>query len=335
MKTKRKLTAWIFCLLIAALVLGYSQAFAGLLLIAVYVMLFLLVLSPLCRRLEQAGLSPAIASGISVAIVFAGLLLILIFFLPYLIVHTARMASRCMPVLMRAENMISSLGYTLSGMTDLLSGFVSYAAKLAGMLVRESLSAAAETGRLMFSLVIAYYTLKERVILGCHMQLIIPSAYREKVVLALKAGRNAVMGYFSGLIKTSLFVGLATTIVLFMTGVKDAILLGILMGMLEIVPYAGPVIGAIPILLSTASMGLNKTLFVGALLFLIQQAESSFVGPYFTASSTAVHPLAALLSVYIFGSLFGIWGILFAVPCVVLMQNAVWSIGQLRNVMNT
>ena len=340
MKMKRKTVALGCTLFISAAVLiRYSHAFADALLVFAYVLILLLTLSPLCRRLEKAGFSVSAASGFAVALIFIALLVLFVFILPYLVLHTARMVTRCMPVLREAiqyvENLFVLNSYSVISTTKLTDSIVSYAAAIVGLFVRGGLSAAAETGRILFSVVITYYALKERAALAYHLQLIVPSCFRDTTVLALRAGRNAVMGYFSGLIKTCLFVGSATCIALFVLGVSDAILLGLLMGLLEIIPYIGPVLGAIPILLSAASLGINKTLLAAALIFLIQQAENSFVGPYFTASSTAVHPLAALLSVYILGSLFGFWGILFAVPCVVVMQSALWSFAQFRNVMNT
>ena len=72
--------------------------------------------------------------------------------------------------------------------------------------------------------------------------------------------------------------------------------------------------------------GMETALFALVLLVLVQQIEGSFVSPYFTASSTSVHPLAAILSVFAMGTLMGIWGILIAVPLLVLIQSVVWSV---------
>ena len=62
------------------------------------------------------------------------------------------------------------------------------------------------------------------------------------------------------------------------------------------------------------------------LILAIQQVESGIIGPYFTASSTSIHPLAAIVSVYVGGSLFGFAGILFAAPSVVIVRSVFWSL---------
>ena len=325
-------------LLFAAAVFKYADVFANIAAIFVYVSLFLLVLTPLCRRFENTGLSPSSAAALTVASVFVCLSVILIFVLPYLVIHTVRMISQCLPVLQNTAGQMEmktlQSGYAALTLKEMASSFISYAAKAASIVVRGSLSAAAETGRVFFSLVIAYYALRERSILSYHLQLLMPIGIRSYMVLTLNAGRNAVMGYFSGQLKTCLFVGSATCVSLLFLNIPDAVILGILMGILEIIPYMGPFIGAIPILLSAIPMGIGKTLLTAALIFLIQQTESSFVGPYFTASSTAVHPITALLSVYVLGSLFGLWGILLAVPCIIMLQSVSWAFLRFRNVMN-
>ncbi len=67
---------------------------------------------------------------------------------------------------------------------------------------------------------------------------------------------------------------------------------------------------------------------------LVQQIEGNFITPYFTASSTSINPLSALISVFILGSLMGVWGIVLAIPLVVTLRSIMWSIRRTVNVMN-
>ena len=112
--------------------------------------------------------------------------------------------------------------------------------------------------------------------------------------------------------------------------VVGTLLLALFMGIFEVLPYVGPVLAAIPILLSSLPQGLNQTLLALVLVVLVQQIEGNFISPYFTASSTSIHPLAALVSVFVLGSLMGIWGILLAVPLVAALRSMLWSIRQAR-----
>ena len=150
--------------------------------------------------------------------------------------------------------------------------------------------------------------------------------------MGLSACKNAMLSYFSGMLKTSVFVGCATCIALLLLGVKDAILLSVFMAIFEVLPYIGPILAAIPILLSAMMQGTQTAVLTVALIIVIQQIEGNVIGPYFTASTTSVHPLTAIHSVFVLGSLMGIWGILIAVPAIVLVKSIYWSWGQ--NVMH-
>ena len=92
-------------------------------------------------------------------------------------------------------------------------------------------------------------------------------------------------------------------------------------------------LAAIPIVLTTLSQGVYRALLALGVVLLVQQIEGNFISPYFTASSTSIHPLAALLSVFILGSLMGLWGILLAVPIVVTLRSVFWSLRQAGNLM--
>ena len=71
------------------------------------------------------------------------------------------------------------------------------------------------------------------------------------------------------------------------------------------------------------------------MVIVVQQLEGNFISPFFTASSTSIHPLAALVSVFVLGSLLGLWGILLAVPIVVTLRSVLWSMRQVSNMMKT
>ena len=82
------------------------------------------------------------------------------------------------------------------------------------------------------------------------------------------------------------------------------------------------------------SQGTSKMLLSLIVVVLVQQIEGNFITPYFTASSTSINPLSALISVFILGSLMGVWGIVLAIPLVVTLRSIMWSIRRTVNVMN-
>ena len=317
----------------------HRSAFVNMLAVLLFSAAFTLLLAPLCQRLECRGWTSAQAALASVGCLLLLALVVLLSFLPYLVTHTVALIRRSAPMLnsmaQTCSTLLEQLGLhalQVQGLSDMLGATVS---SMTAMLARGSVSIVMQAGRIGFALVITYYLLRERHLVANHLMLLIPLAWRTTFLSAMRGCRNAVMGYLSGVIKTSVFVFAATYLGLLVLGVRDALLLALFMGVFEILPYIGPVLASVPIVLSVLPMGLNTALLTLGLIVLIQQVEGNFVSPYFTASSTSIHPLAALVSVFVLGSLLGFWGILLAVPLVVTARSIFWSLQQAGNLANT
>ena len=332
----------VFVLLLAAggvYIYLHRSAFVNMLAVLLFSAAFTLLLAPLCQRLECRGWTSAQAALASVGCLLLLALVVLLSFLPYLVTHTVALIRRSAPMLnsmaQTCSTLLEQLGLhalQVQGLSDMLGATVS---SMTAMLARGSVSIVTQASRIGFALVITYYLLRERHLVANHLMLLIPLAWRTAFLSAMRGCRNAVMGYLSGVIKTSVFVFAATYLGLLVLGVRDALLLALFMGVFEILPYIGPVLASVPIVLSVLPMGLNTALLTLGLIVLIQQVEGNFVSPYFTASSTSIHPLAALVSVFVLGSLLGFWGILLAVPLVVTARSIFWSLQQAGNLANT
>lgn len=293
---------------------------------------FALMLLPLEKRLERRGMSAGTAALLSVLALLFAVLLLVSAFIPYLVSHTLGLVRGVTPtlgaVLERGGALLSQLGVRDAGaLPELLTG---WASRLTSMLARGSVALAAQAGQIAFALVIAYYLLSERRTISNHLLLLLPIGWRAPFLRAARGCANAVLGYLSGLFKTSLFVGAATLAGLLLLGVRDAPLLALFMAVLEVLPYLGPVLASVPILLAALSQGTTRAMLALGLVVLVQQVEGNFVSPYFTAASTSISPLAALTSVFALGSLFGVWGILLAVPLLVTARSVFWSVRQER-----
>ena len=296
---------------------------------------FTLLLSPLCTALEKRGIRPALSAALSLGALVLALLLAVASFVPYLVAHTAALAGRITPtlsaLLAQSSSLLSRFGLHMDSFSDVTRLLASALSGATARLARSGMSLAAQAGRAAFALALAYYLLGERRAIVSHLLLCLPLSWRTPFLQAMRGCGNAVLGYLSGVAKTSLFVGGATFLGLALLGVRDALLLALFMGVLEVLPYIGPVLASIPILLSTLPQGLYPSLLALALVIAVQQVEGSFVSPHFTASSTSIHPLSALVSVFVLGSLFGLWGVLLAVPLVVTARSLLWSLGSTAN----
>lgn len=336
--SKRKLVAALCALAAAVYVYKKRSAFFQIVTVFVFAVAFTLMLAPLCRRLEKKGLRTPAAAAVSVGCFVLATLLIVSAFVPYLITHSIDLIRRITPtltsLLQQGGALLAQLGIQAQeqkGLTDMIASAMS---QLTALLARGGMAFATQAGQIVFSLVIAYYLLCERQVIASHLILCIPITWRLAFLSAMLGCKNAILGYLSGVLKTSLFVSGATYLGLLLLGVRDALLLSLFMGIFEVLPYIGPVLASIPILLATMPMGINQALLSLALVVLVQQVEGNFISPYFTASSTSIHPLLALISVFVLGSLMGLWGILLAVPIVVTARSVLWSLRQAENLMN-
>jgi len=335
---KKTLILALSALAFAVFIYKKRAVFTQILAVLVFSCAFTLILAPLCRRLERRGWPASAAAAVSIVVLLFVFVLLLASFIPYLLTHSVDLLRRITPTL---SQLLSGLGGLLaqmgmqfeqkSGLVDLLT---SSATAMTAQLARGGIAFVRQAGTLGFALVIAYYLLRERRLVANHLILLIPIGRRTAVLSALLGCKNAVLGYLSGVLKTSLFVSAATFAGLALLRVRDAFLLSIFMGFFEVLPYIGPVLAAIPILLVTLPQGITHALAGLLVVVLVQQIEGNFVSPYFTASSTSIHPLAALVSVFVFGSFFGLWGILLAIPAVVTLRSVYWSARQMTAITN-
>ncbi len=108
---------------------------------------------------------------------------------------------------------------------------------------------------------------------------------------------------------------------------KYSLVLGLLTGFAEIVPFVGPIVsGALAFLIATTE-SLTLGMYVLVLYIFIHYLESWVLAPYFIKMTTSVHPAAILISLLLGGRLFGFVGIILAVPLTVMVYELVdrWS----------
>jgi predicted PurR-regulated permease PerM len=157
--------------------------------------------------------------------------------------------------------------------------------------------------------------------------LLLPAAAREKVGKALDASGKALRNWLMGQLVSMVIVGLLTTIGLWAVGVPLAIPLGILSAILDFVPLVGPLLAAIPGILVAFSQGPEIAAYAALVYLGVQFVEGNVVMPLVQKWAVHLPPVLGLLSIVAFGIVFGVMGILFAVPLtvvVVVLVKRLW-----------
>ena len=147
---------------------------------------------------------------------------------------------------------------------------------------------------------------------------LVPQAKRALVGEAMIDSERALRLWLRGQLFAMVVVGLLTGLGLWLIGVPSAFALGLLAGLLEFIPFAGPVLAAIPGVLLALVVSPELALWAVALYVAVQQLEGNLLQPVVQQYAVDLPPVVLLFSLLAFGMLFGIIGIIFAAPLTVV-----------------
>lgn len=293
-------------------------------------MLVALAALPLARRLEKHVSSGTAASlsivGLS-AIAFAALFLILpplirqgrelTAMVPALLERLGRMAARGR---MWLERNGLALDGTWIGPDALGAAAPRVMGWMGGM--------AGSIGQWMLAPVFAFYFLRDRKRIAVWLMMLLPAQKRGLAVRILREMKRETAGYLRGQLTVSAVVGGLTAVGLLFCGVPSWLALGALMGLLELIPYVGPVIGAVLVALFALPLGWARTLWALGVVLAVQQAEGSMLSPQLLSDATRLHPVVVILCVTVGGAAAGIGGILLSAPLLLCIRSALRVIAQ-------
>ncbi|MDD2201021.1 MAG: AI-2E family transporter [Firmicutes bacterium] len=169
-------------------------------------------------------------------------------------------------------------------------------------------------GSIMIAPVIAFYLTRDVDDIKEGFVSWLPADSRDRIMGAVSGIDEALAGWVRGQVIICAFVGVATGASLAFFGVEYALPIGVLVGILEIIPYFGPLLGMIPAVLMAAQKSTFTAIIVAVVFTLIQQVESAVLSPKIVGDCVGLHPLAVIGALLVGGALFGVVGILLAVP---------------------
>lgn len=120
--------------------------------------------------------------------------------------------------------------------------------------------------------------------------------------------------YFVGKVIDSAIVGVLCYIGLVLLGAPYAMLMSLIVGIFNMIPYVGPVLGMVPAVLITLMTSPIKALWVGIFILILQQIDGNIIGPKVLSDKVGVSPFGVVLAIAIGGGYFGIMGMLISVP---------------------
>ena len=120
--------------------------------------------------------------------------------------------------------------------------------------------------------------------------------------------------FITGKIFDSLIIGLLCFVVMALFGMPYPVLISVIIGVTNVIPFFGPFIGAIPSALLVLLADPSKCIAFIIFVFLLQQFDGNILGPKILGSSTGISSFWVLFAILVGSGLFGFWGIICAVP---------------------
>ena len=282
---------------------------------------------PAARLFEKKLSRPAaaLAALAAIVIVAAGLIWLL---LPAILKDVGQLA-RSAPGLVRRvsqwyEGFSIWLETRLPGLAlprpnlDQLSGVLS---NLASGTIALAGSATDGLSRLSLAVMLGYFFLCDRERMLLRLELLVPSAYRQTAVRIGRAVTQELRLYLKGQLMIAGMVGLLSAVGLMLAGVKSALVLGISVGILNMIPYFGPFIGGVPAVLIALADGWKRAALAAGVLVAVQQLDSAVISPRIMGSLTGFSPATVLIAIYGGARLSGIVGMLCALPAIMSIRT--------------
>jgi predicted PurR-regulated permease PerM len=195
-----------------------------------------------------------------------------------------------------------------------------YIGELAGQSARALSAAAAQIGNFFIAPVIAFYLTRDVDCLRESFASWLPPGSREKVMQTVSDIDAALAGWVRGIAIVTAFVGVFSGTALALLKVEYALPLAFIAAMMEVIPYFGPILGLLPAVLMAFRRSVVTAFLVVLAFTAIQQIESAVLSPRIMGDRVGLHPLAVISSVIVGGGLFGVAGMLIAVPATAVLS---------------
>lgn len=177
----------------------------------------------------------------------------------------------------------------------------------------------------LFSVIfISFFLLKDAQLMQRTVFLFIPTNNHPRIKDSFEKIKDLLSRYFIGLLLQITILFVIYSLVLGIFGIKNALIIAFLCALLNLIPYVGPLIGAILMLVLTmtanleadfSSVILPKSIYVMIGFTIGQLIDNFFSQPYIFSTSVKSHPLEIFIVIMMAGILFGTIGLIVAIPC--------------------
>ncbi len=327
---KHKPWRWIFtgtCLILAMLLLFRVRTVLGPFFLA-FVLAYLL--NPLVEALERHRISRKRSILIVFSLIIALVFTIVFLVLPTLYIELSKLAVILPNAIQQFTERVDGLReqFKATGLPSRVAlvldqhlgqGEVIIADRL--NLFLDNLPKVLSTVTLyILSPVIAIYFLADWKGLGLHFNRMIPQRWRMEWRRLWQDINHVIRQFVRGDLVVAVIVGILIGIGVKLVGMEYALLIGVICGIFDLIPYFGPIIGAVPAILLALTISPAMAVKVALIILIVQQLEGNVISPKLMGDSVGLHPLWVVFALLAGGELAGFWGMFLAVPVAAVIR---------------
>lgn len=301
--------------------------FGSLLHLLAFAMLLATGLHPVVRFLERRGFP----HGLAVPLTFVGLLVVLAGMLLIVIPPLVEQATELVTALpgyvgnlSRWSNHWDAIQARLPFLPSVVE-VTEWLTAHAGAYLQKVLSWSGQVAGLLASAasvaLILYYMLSDGRLLKSQFMRLVPPYRREEANALLSLLADRVGRFTLGTLTDMAIVGLLTGVGLWLLGVPNPLMLGVIVGAFNILPYVGAILGAIPALIIAFSISIQTGLLALLVIVVVQQLEGYVIYPKVVGNAVGLHPLYVLIALTAGMQLWGVAGVFLGIPAAVVIKT--------------
>jgi predicted PurR-regulated permease PerM len=219
-----------------------------------------------------------------------------------------------------AKDIISNLSHSLS-LTNLLATSKAFVTNLsAGFFQTLSVAFGSILNVFLIVLISFYLSIQEKGI-EIFLRIVTPVEYEDYAVDLWERSRRKIALWMKGQMLLAILITILTYLVLSLLGIQYALLLALIAGIMELIPY-GVLVAVIPaVSFSYLSGGISSALMVAGAYLIIHQFEAFLFVPLIIKSVVGLSPLVVILAIFMGFELGGFWGLVLAIPVAVFVME--------------
>lgn len=178
---------------------------------------------------------------------------------------------------------------------------------------------------IFIAVIVSIYVLYDRRKIVAFIKKLINALFETKIALKISNYFNRtneiLLKFIASQFLDAIVIGILASIALSILNVKYGVTLGILIGISNLIPYFGAIVGvAISIIITLFTGGFSQAIWMGIIIIILQQIDANIINPKIVGSSLKISPLLVIFAVTIGGAYFGTLGMFLAVPVAAVIK---------------